>query len=53
MEDVSRWARALYEGPLLAGKQRSELMTVVSDKTGEPIRLEGRRRRCPFQRRDE
>jgi D-alanyl-D-alanine carboxypeptidase len=37
MEDVSRWARALYEGPLLADKQRRELMTVVSDKTGEPI----------------
>jgi D-alanyl-D-alanine carboxypeptidase len=37
MEDVSRWARALYEGPLLADKQRSELMTLVSDKTGEPI----------------
>ena len=37
MQDVSHWARALYEGPLLADKQRSELMTVVSDKTGEPI----------------
>ena len=37
MEDVSRWARALYEGPLLADKQGSELMTLVSDKTGEPI----------------
>jgi D-alanyl-D-alanine carboxypeptidase len=37
MQDVSRWARALYEGPLLADKQRSELMSVVSDKTGEPI----------------
>jgi D-alanyl-D-alanine carboxypeptidase len=37
MQDVSHWARALYEGPLLAKKQRSELMTVVSDKTGLPI----------------
>lgn len=37
MQDVSRWARALYEGPLLAKKQRTELMTVVSDKTGLPI----------------
>ena len=37
MQDVSRWARALYEGPLLADEQRSELMTVVSDKTGESI----------------
>lgn len=36
-QDVSRWARALYEGPLLADKQRRELMTVVSDKTGAPI----------------
>lgn len=37
MQDVSRWARGLYEGPLLADTQRHELMTVVSDKTGEPI----------------
>ncbi|MGH7104350.1 MAG: serine hydrolase domain-containing protein [Acetobacteraceae bacterium] len=37
MQDVSLWARALYEGPLLADRQRHELMTVVSDKTGEPI----------------
>lgn len=37
MEDVSRWARALYEGPLLADRQRHELMTLVSDKTGESI----------------
>ena len=37
MQEVSHWARALYEGPLLADEQRSELMTVVSDKTGEPI----------------
>lgn len=36
MQDVSRWARALYEGPRLADKQRSELMTLVSDKTGTP-----------------
>lgn len=37
MDDVARWARARYEGPLLAEKQRGELMTVVSDKTGKPI----------------
>ncbi len=37
MQDVGRWARALYEGPLLADTQRKELMTVVSDRTGEPI----------------
>lgn len=37
MQDVARWARALYEGPLLADKQRRELMTIVSDTTGEPI----------------
>jgi D-alanyl-D-alanine carboxypeptidase len=37
MQDVSRWARALYEGSLLAEKQRDELLTVVSDKTGDPI----------------
>jgi len=37
MQDVAHWARALYEGPLLAEKQRSELLTIVSDKTGAPI----------------
>ncbi|MGH7119455.1 MAG: serine hydrolase domain-containing protein [Acetobacteraceae bacterium] len=37
MQDVSLWARSLYEGPLLADRQRHELMTVVSDKTGQPI----------------
>lgn len=37
MEDVSRWARALYEGPLLAPAQRKELTTLVSDKTGKPL----------------
>jgi len=37
MDDVARWARALYERPLLAAKQRRELMTLVSEKTGEPI----------------
>jgi D-alanyl-D-alanine carboxypeptidase len=37
MQDVSRWARALYEGQLLADKQRHELMTLVSDRTGAPI----------------
>ena len=37
MQDVARWARALYEGPLLADTQRRELLTVVSDKTGKPV----------------
>jgi hypothetical protein len=34
---MSRAGRARYEGPLLADKQRRELMTVVSDETGAPI----------------
>ena len=37
-EDVARWARALYVGPMLAPKQRAELLTLVSMKTGEPIK---------------
>jgi D-alanyl-D-alanine carboxypeptidase len=37
-EDVARWARALYAGPMLAPKQRAELLTLVSMKTGEPIK---------------
>ncbi len=36
-EDVARWARALYVGPMLAPKQRAELLTLVSMKSGEPI----------------
>jgi D-alanyl-D-alanine carboxypeptidase len=37
-EDVTRWARALYAGPILAPKQRAELMTLVSTKNGKPIK---------------
>lgn len=36
-EDVTRWSRALYEGPLLRSKQRAELESLVSQKTGKPI----------------
>jgi D-alanyl-D-alanine carboxypeptidase len=37
-EDVATWARALYVGPMLAPKQRAELLTVVSMKTGQTIK---------------
>ncbi len=37
MDDVTRWSRDLYEGPLLAEKQRKELTTIVSIKTGKPL----------------
>jgi len=37
-EDVARWARALYVGPMLAPKQRAELLTLVSMKTGKAIK---------------
>jgi D-alanyl-D-alanine carboxypeptidase len=36
-EDLTRWARALYTGPMLAPKQRAELFSIVSEKTGKPI----------------
>ncbi len=36
-EDLTRWARALYAGPVLAPKQRAELLGIVSLKTGKPI----------------
>jgi D-alanyl-D-alanine carboxypeptidase len=36
-QDVTRWARALYTGSILAPKQRAELMSLVSQKTGKPI----------------
>ncbi|MBV9270730.1 MAG: beta-lactamase family protein [Candidatus Eremiobacteraeota bacterium] len=35
--DVSQWARALYTGDVLPAKQRAEMMTLVSNKTGRPI----------------
>ncbi|MBV8066475.1 MAG: beta-lactamase family protein [Candidatus Eremiobacteraeota bacterium] len=37
-QDVTRWARALYTGPVLAPKQRAELFTLVSIKTGKPVK---------------
>jgi D-alanyl-D-alanine carboxypeptidase len=37
-EDVTRWVRALFAGPMLAPKQRVELLSIVSLKTGGPIR---------------
>ena len=36
-EDVTRWARALFEGPLLAPTQRAEMQSIVSFATGKPI----------------
>lgn len=36
-EDVTRWVRALFQGPLLAAKQRHEMESVVSLKNGRPI----------------
>jgi D-alanyl-D-alanine carboxypeptidase len=36
-EDLTRWARALYTGPMLPPKQRAELLSLISTKTGKPI----------------
>jgi D-alanyl-D-alanine carboxypeptidase len=36
-QDLTRWARALYTGPMLASKQRAELLSIVSLKNGKPI----------------
>ncbi|HZV79222.1 MAG TPA: serine hydrolase domain-containing protein [Candidatus Binatus sp.] len=36
-EDVTRWARALHTGDVLASKQKQELHTIVSLKNGKPI----------------
>lgn len=36
-KDLTRWARALYTGPMLASKQRAELFSLVSQRTGKPI----------------
>lgn len=37
-QDLTRWVRDLYTGPILATKQRDELMALVSTKTGQPIK---------------
>jgi D-alanyl-D-alanine carboxypeptidase len=36
-QDMTRWARALYTGSILAPKQRAEMMQLVSLKSGKPI----------------
>lgn len=36
-EAVTRWVRQLYQGPVLADAQRRQLLSIVSDKTGQPI----------------
>lgn len=36
-QDVTRWARALYAGGILAPKQRAEMMSLVSLTNGKPI----------------
>jgi D-alanyl-D-alanine carboxypeptidase len=35
--DVGLWDRAMYQGSILTGDERTELETMVSTKTGEPI----------------
>jgi D-alanyl-D-alanine carboxypeptidase len=36
-QDLTRWARALYGKTLLPPKQRAELFSLISTKTGKPI----------------
>jgi D-alanyl-D-alanine carboxypeptidase len=38
LADVSKWERALYAGRMLPGKQQRELESVVSQKTGKPVK---------------
>jgi D-alanyl-D-alanine carboxypeptidase len=38
LKDATKWERALYEGRLLPRKQQSKLESLVSVKTGKPIR---------------
>ncbi len=37
LQDLAKWARALYTGRLLPSKQQHELESLVSEKTGKPI----------------
>lgn len=36
-EEMTRWARALYTGSILAPKQRAQLLSIVSTKNGQAI----------------
>jgi D-alanyl-D-alanine carboxypeptidase len=36
--DLTRWVRGLYEGPVLASKQRRELLSLVANDTGLPVK---------------
>jgi len=36
-EDLTRWVRALFEGNVLEPKQKSELLSLVSLKTAQPV----------------
>lgn len=38
LADLSKWERALYAGRMLPGKQQGELESLVSQKTGEPVK---------------
>lgn len=40
-QDVTHWARDLFSGSLLTAKERKELTTLVSQKTGKPITSAG------------
>jgi len=37
MSDMTKWLRAMYEGSALPAAQRAELMSLVSQATGQPI----------------
>jgi D-alanyl-D-alanine carboxypeptidase len=37
LEALTRWARALYEGRVLAPTQQAELESLISEKSGQPI----------------
>jgi len=37
MDDLGKWARALYDGNLLPTAQHQELLSIVSTTTGQPI----------------
>jgi D-alanyl-D-alanine carboxypeptidase len=38
LQDMTRWERALYSGRMLPTKQQAELLSLVSVKTGTPVK---------------
>jgi D-alanyl-D-alanine carboxypeptidase len=46
--DLTRWVRGLFEGPVLGSKQRRELLSLVANDTGLPVKAASSAHRHAF-----